>query len=143
MLLQARLGAILELMYHGEAVDSMIDLTTITRSCSYLKLVSKARSRRHPRDEMWLLDAKAYKLRFESTATVSRYAILSHTWSDDEVLCKYLSTDDWNEKKGALRLRYSCEQALIDHYDFVWVDICCTDKTSSAELPEAINSTFD
>ncbi|KAH7364549.1 hypothetical protein BKA65DRAFT_371585, partial [Rhexocercosporidium sp. MPI-PUGE-AT-0058] len=33
-------------------------------------------------------------------------------------------------------------QALSDGWEWVWIDSCCIDKTSSAELSEAINSMF-
>ncbi|XXH05775.1 Arp complex subunit [Hypoxylon texense] len=40
------------------------------------------------------------------------------------------------------KIRGCCEQAIRDGYDYVWVDTCCIDKGSSAELSEAINSMF-
>ncbi|KAI0146240.1 HET-domain-containing protein [Xylariaceae sp. FL1272] len=33
--------------------------------------------------------------------------------------------------------------AIKDHIDWAWIDTCCIDKRSSAELSEAINSIFD
>ena len=35
-----------------------------------------------------------------------------------------------------------CKQALSEDLSYVWVDTCCIDKRSSAELSEAINSMF-
>lgn len=35
-----------------------------------------------------------------------------------------------------------CEQASADGYEWVWIDTCCIDKRSSAELSEAINSMY-
>ncbi|PMD16890.1 hypothetical protein NA56DRAFT_730642, partial [Hyaloscypha hepaticicola] len=35
-----------------------------------------------------------------------------------------------------------CAQAALDGWEYVWIDSCCIDKTSSAELSEAINSMF-
>jgi len=43
---------------------------------------------------------------------------------------------------GYWKIKKACEQALKDGLDYVWVDTCCIDKTSSAELSEAINSMF-
>jgi hypothetical protein len=40
------------------------------------------------------------------------------------------------------KIRGACRQAAIDGFKFVWVDTCCIDKSSSAELSEAINSMF-
>jgi hypothetical protein len=36
----------------------------------------------------------------------------------------------------------TCLRACRDGYDYVWIDTCCIDKNSSAELSEAINSMF-
>ncbi|KUJ18739.1 HET-domain-containing protein [Mollisia scopiformis] len=40
------------------------------------------------------------------------------------------------------RLRGCCAQAAKDGFQWVWIDSCCIDKSSSAELSEAINSMF-
>ena len=36
----------------------------------------------------------------------------------------------------------TCRIAEWCNIDYAWVDICCIDKSSSAELSEAINSMF-
>ncbi|KAI6913803.1 hypothetical protein KC318_g3884 [Hortaea werneckii] len=93
---------------------------------------------------MWLLNAKTYALKFFHTAkTAPPYAILSHTWEDDEVLFKDM--DDLEKakaKSGWQKIEYICRQALEDGLQWAWVDTCCIDKSSSAELSEAINSMF-
>jgi hypothetical protein len=43
---------------------------------------------------------------------------------------------------GSWKIIKACQQALIDGLAYVWVDTCCIDKNSSAELSEAINSMF-
>ena len=40
------------------------------------------------------------------------------------------------------KLLGTCKQALKDGYEWVWIDTCNIDKTSSAELQEAINSMY-
>ncbi len=40
------------------------------------------------------------------------------------------------------KIRRCCELAEKHGYKWVWIDTCCIDKTSSAELSEAINSMF-
>ncbi|KAL4730540.1 hypothetical protein ACLX1H_002576 [Fusarium chlamydosporum] len=40
------------------------------------------------------------------------------------------------------KLRESCELARSLKLDYLWIDTCCIDKSSSAELSEAINSMF-
>src|ERR1700733_5774134 len=71
------------------------------------------------------------------------YAILSHTWTEDEV-----TFDDMKDlsiaksKKGFSKILSTCEMACDNGLQYAWVDTCCIDKSSSAELSEAINSMF-
>lgn len=99
---------------------------------------------------MWLLNVSTYKLReFQGTIPCDsqgkiRYAILSHTWGDDEVTFRDL---DERPQEAVCRaafgkIKFCCAQAKADGYEWVWVDSCCIDKRSSAELSEAINSMF-
>ncbi|KAI5992330.1 hypothetical protein EDC04DRAFT_3148397 [Pisolithus marmoratus] len=47
------------------------------------------------------------------------------------------------QRSGYQKIYKSCEQALLhDELDWLWVDTCCIDKQSSAELSEAINSMY-
>ena len=72
------------------------------------------------------------------------YAILSHTWgaTADEVTLKDLIKGTAKHKTGYAKLLFCAERAAIDHLDWFWVDTCSIDKTSSAELSEAINSMY-
>jgi hypothetical protein len=70
------------------------------------------------------------------------YAILSHTWRREEVSLQDLAQPEVSRKEGFKKIRYCCEQSLKDNLEFAWVDTCCIDKSSSAELSEAINSMF-
>lgn len=47
-----------------------------------------------------------------------------------------------SEKKGFQKIEYCCQQAASDGLEWVWIDTCCIDKASSAELTESINSMF-
>ncbi|EXL70116.1 hypothetical protein FOPG_14011 [Fusarium oxysporum f. sp. conglutinans race 2 54008] len=75
--------------------------------------------------------------------SIPEYAILSHTWGDGEV-----SLQDWADRKnrrfkpGFQKIIWACAQAAKDQLSHVWVDTNCIDKSSSAELSEAINSMF-
>ncbi|PIL28941.1 hypothetical protein GSI_08988 [Ganoderma sinense ZZ0214-1] len=40
------------------------------------------------------------------------------------------------------KVRDACVIALAQGYKYIWIDSCCIDKTSSAELSEAINSMY-
>lgn len=91
---------------------------------------------------MRLINAKTLRLEGFSNNDIPPYAILSHTWGKDEV--SYLDMQGWfrSWKVGFAKIKYSCAQALKDKWGYVWVDTCCIDRTSSAELSEAINSMF-
>ena len=75
---------------------------------------------------------------------VPRYAILSHTWGADgeEVTFKDLENGTGQHKSGYNKLSFCGKQAAKDGLQFFWIDTCCIDKSSSAELSEAINSMF-
>ena len=45
-------------------------------------------------------------------------------------------------KTGYDKIRFCGEQAGRDGLQYFWIDTCCIDKSSSAELQEAINSMF-
>ncbi|RKU47771.1 hypothetical protein DL546_005832 [Coniochaeta pulveracea] len=68
------------------------------------------------------------------------YAILSHTWGKDEVLFSHILKKGY--RGGSKKVDGCIEQAIKDGYGYVWIDTCCIDKSSSAELSEAINSMF-
>jgi hypothetical protein len=74
------------------------------------------------------------------------YAILSHTWGadGDEVTYEDLVKGDGAEKNkpGYHKIKFCVDQATRDGLLYSWVDTCCIDKSSSAELSEAINSMF-
>ena len=72
------------------------------------------------------------------------YAILSHTWGPDqeEVTFADLEQDAGTTKAGYRKLQFCADQAAKDGLRYFWVDTCCIDKSSSAELSEAINSMF-
>ncbi|KAF8860085.1 HET-domain-containing protein [Acephala macrosclerotiorum] len=92
---------------------------------------------------MRLLDARTRQLReFMGDENAPRYAILSHTWGEDEITFQGLNQRNAKRKAGYTKIEYSCVQALKDGLDWVWIDTCCIDKSSSAELSEAINSMF-
>lgn len=86
--------------------------------------------------------------------SIPPYCILSHRWGDDEV-----SYDDFlagrnKTGKGYAKIVAACSYAfrvgdrslqhssLKDSYEWIWIDTCCIDKSSSAELTEAINSMY-
>nr|RBQ96575.1 hypothetical protein FVER53263_12554 [Fusarium verticillioides] len=72
-----------------------------------------------------------------------KYAILSHTWeSQQEVTYQDSNLESSKSKTGYQKILKTCELAISDGFEYVWIDTCCIDKSSSAELTEAINSMF-
>ncbi|KAJ3548062.1 hypothetical protein NM208_g1198 [Fusarium decemcellulare] len=94
---------------------------------------------------MRLLQVESREIVEFITDHVPPYAILSHTWGEQEI-----TMANWNsmeevelrELRGYAKIQFSLDQATKDGLGWVWVDTCCIDKTSSAELSEAINSMF-
>ncbi|KAJ9615047.1 hypothetical protein H2200_001121 [Cladophialophora chaetospira] len=72
------------------------------------------------------------------------YGILSHTWGadKDEVTLKDLIKGTATIKVGYEKLQFCATRVAADGLEWFWIDTCCIDKTSSAELSEAINSMF-
>lgn len=91
---------------------------------------------------MRLLHAESFQLRSFEEKAIPRYTILSHTWEEDEVSFQDLHGSAAASKTGYQKIKYICEHALAHRLQYVWVDTCCIDKTSSAELSESINSMF-
>jgi hypothetical protein len=75
---------------------------------------------------------------------IPQYAILSHTWiaHHEEITFKDVMKGKGKAKAGYQKLRFIATQASKDGLKYFWVDTCCIDKGSSAELQEAINSMF-
>ncbi|PSN64889.1 HET-domain-containing protein [Corynespora cassiicola Philippines] len=80
---------------------------------------------------------------------IPSYAILSHTWGEQEATFKdlqhysHIEEVDEKVKEGYRKIFFCAQQAKRDHLSYFWVDTCCIDKTNSQELQEAINSMFD
>ena len=82
----------------------------------------------------------------------TEYAVLSHRWiGDTEVNYKEMvdlanmdkgERDEIRGRLGYKKILDTCQQAQKDGYQWVWVDTCCIDKRSSAELSEVINSMY-
>ncbi|KAK1832018.1 heterokaryon incompatibility protein-domain-containing protein [Podospora conica] len=90
---------------------------------------------------MRLLDTETQELK-EFMDDVPTYAILSHTWGGDEVTLQDLARQPKEATKDFAKIDGACNLAFGDGYRYIWIDTCCIDKTSSAELSEAINSMF-
>ncbi|KAI6038838.1 heterokaryon incompatibility protein-domain-containing protein, partial [Pisolithus marmoratus] len=82
--------------------------------------------------------------------TTISYAILSHRWTNEvsykEIMALMKMEEEEREevrqRDGYRKIIESCKQAIKDRYEWLWIDTCCIDKRSSAELSEAINSMY-
>lgn len=90
---------------------------------------------------MRLLDVHTLQLH-EFYSNIPQYAILSHTWTGSEVTFEELGTEAAERKTGFEKIKRCCALAAADGLQYVWIDTCCIDKRSSAELSEAINSMY-
>ena len=91
---------------------------------------------------MRLLNTSTLQVQEFLESQVPEYVILSHTWREEEVTLQDLLSGIAPTKKGYAKLRGCCKKAKDDGFAYCWIDTCCIDKTSSAELSEAINSMY-
>ena len=90
---------------------------------------------------MRLLNTKSQELK-DFVGKLPPYAILSHTWEEEEVLFQDIVNHTGNNKLGRAKIVKACSIAAQSNFQWIWIDTCCIDKSSSAELSEAINSMF-
>ena len=102
---------------------------------------------------MWLLSTDRAELKYFNTVddVEDGYAILSHVWQEKEQTFQEVkaltsapatSSDDTPRLRTHPKIRNFCMLAEKHGYSWAWIDTCCIDKTSSAELSEAINSMY-
>ncbi|KAI1797106.1 heterokaryon incompatibility protein-domain-containing protein [Ganoderma leucocontextum] len=111
---------------------------------------------------MRLLDTRTGNFVWVNHPEKTRYAILSHVWSREPGVEQTYHdivriqgdvrrariTDptipaDEVLRRASSKIRNACRYALSDGLPFIWIDAPCIDKTSSAELSEAINSMYE
>lgn len=101
---------------------------------------------------MWLINVESLRLQNFVGRDIPHYAILSHTWDEEEItfdMMQELRTADdaraaeIRGMRGFRKIKGTCQLAVEYSLDWAWIDTCCIDKRSSAELSEAINSMFD
>jgi hypothetical protein len=93
---------------------------------------------------MRLINTETLMLEEFFSSEAPPYAILSHTWGDEEVpFYEYQDNLGYEVPKAGLeKIKRFCRQAAWYGYQYAWVDTCCIDKRNSAELSEAINSMY-
>ncbi|RHZ67386.1 uncharacterized protein CDV56_109645 [Aspergillus thermomutatus] len=91
---------------------------------------------------MRLLRACTIQLEEFPPDKIPPYAILSHTWETEEVLIDDLRHNTAERKASWKKVKSACEASVNYGLEYVWIDSCCIDKSSSAELSETINSMY-
>ncbi|RPD55510.1 HET-domain-containing protein [Lentinus tigrinus ALCF2SS1-7] len=107
---------------------------------------------------MRLINTKTGEFHQVSNPAQVRYAILSHVWHEHGEMSyqdvehirleqSKISSDGPTPSLSLLphlsaKIRNACALALSEGFSYIWIDTCCIDKTSSAELSEAINSMY-
>ena len=84
---------------------------------------------------MRLLNTSSLELEQFVAANIPPYAILSHTWGEEEVTHQDVEGRKAVRKRGYEKVQKYCATAKAGGFSHVWIDTCCIDKTSSAELP--------
>ncbi|KAM7196657.1 Heterokaryon incompatibility protein (HET) domain containing protein [Rhypophila sp. PSN 637] len=84
---------------------------------------------------------------FNDASHIPPYAILSHTWGTEEISYEAMMGSAGGQtalvnKQGYKKIASFCMLARVRNLQYGWVDTCCIDKRSSAELSEAINSMY-
>lgn len=94
---------------------------------------------------MRLLNVHTFKLHDFTTKAIPPYVIASHRWCDEETTFRDVQERRNVETDGYKKVEGFAEYVRnnVASTDWLWIDTCCIDKTSSKELDDAINSMFD
>lgn len=102
---------------------------------------------------MRILDTTTFELASNSLSILKQesYAIFSHRWNGSEITFKELGAHiDTLRAAGTTplespeqeKIRGACQIARAKGIRWIWIDICCLDKSSTAELAEFLNSMY-
>ncbi|KAI1073367.1 heterokaryon incompatibility protein-domain-containing protein [Whalleya microplaca] len=94
---------------------------------------------------MWLINTETLEREYVESPKPKSYAILSHTWESDGSEVSFAQFGDLRTAKalpGFTKIQRTTVIARERGLAHAWVDTVCIDKSSSAELSEAINSMY-
>lgn len=93
---------------------------------------------------MRLLNVHTLQLSSFDECNTPPYAIASHRWADDETTFDDFRRGRNAKKAGHTKVMNFCSlvRQWTKDIEWLWIDTCCIDKKSSAELSESINSMF-
>jgi hypothetical protein len=91
---------------------------------------------------MRLINVKTHQLKEFFGDNIPAYCILSHTWGEEEVTYSDLAgtakpgSKPYAKKAGYQKITFAKDQTLKDGHEYLWVDTCCIDKSSSARTSD-------
>ena len=96
---------------------------------------------------MRMLDTTHFVFKEFSGLPTEPYAILSHCWNhqlgSEEITYQQVLAKSYDyDSPGWQKVLTACRIARSRGWRLLWMDTCCLDKTSSAELSETINSMY-
>lgn len=97
---------------------------------------------------MRLIETTSLEMREFFPPNIPPYSILSHTWGAEEVsLVDFMAVSSTSAKirssrRGFKKIVRAAKLARELKHKYIWIDTCCIDKSSSADLTEAINSMY-
>ncbi|CAF9911505.1 MAG: hypothetical protein ALECFALPRED_007343 [Alectoria fallacina] len=91
---------------------------------------------------MRLLNTRTLQFQEFFDSQIPKYAILSHRWGNEEVTFQEFRKGKKQHHEGYVKIEQCSVLAGSRGFQWVWIDTCCIDKKSSAELSEAINSMY-
>ncbi|KXT18925.1 hypothetical protein AC579_3584 [Pseudocercospora musae] len=92
---------------------------------------------------MRLLDTSEVTLHEFDSHRAPVYAIVSHRWTDEEVTYQNFLSGTNRGGRGWQKIIQGCRIARLRNIKWLWIDTCCLDKHSSAELTESVNAMFN
>jgi hypothetical protein len=93
---------------------------------------------------MRLLNIHSLKLKEFSKDTRPAYAIASHRWDEHETTLADVRDGQNTTSTGYQKVKDFAEYTkTIPNIDWIWIDTCCINKESAAELSRAINMMFE
>ncbi len=84
-----------------------------------------------------LMNTTTLKLELFNEQRIPKYAILSHTWADEEILYDEMiringeSSPPAIQKSGYLKIGGTCDKTRSHGFEYAWIDTCCIDRSSS------------
>ena len=74
---------------------------------------------------MWLINTTTLGLEEFYSSQTPPYAILSHTWEEEEVTFRDIGSPSARSKKGYTKITQTCRLAKTQGFDYAWIDTCC------------------